>query len=319
MAHTIPSSTLKPNTFVYVRGNVEFSRLTRYLTDNELKEDQSRRQARGMIAIDSNYLTITVTNARIVPLDPNNVSLEEKYIAETFYKSQKNPNTMTYNAISKSNNFPKFFEPIINPDGSCNTNRCKELPISGEPVTGLDVTIVLRSFKPKRYNNIGFVVDSVIANEPMRYYDLNSAVAEFKKRGIVADELTPAEREEAISKLQNRPVTTPAHASDDTVIEAETPAQVTPPPAGTDPYSTIGNNNTNQQFMNPPVNNVTQPVNTNTMQNTQTQNTNGAWSCPVCGTAGNTGKFCSNCASAKPVTGTVTGIVFDPNSTNRNY
>lgn len=330
MSHSINASQLNGNSYVYVRGNVEFSRLTRFLTDKELESDKLKRQARGMMPIDTNYLTVTISNARIVPINPAQLSLEEQYIQETFYKSQKNPNVNTYSPVSKSNNFPKFFEPIVKPDGSYDMNHCKELPISNEPAAGMDVTIVMRSFKPKKFNNVGFVIDSIIANGPMKYYDFSSAAQDLKKRGITVDELTPAEREAALARLNNRVAHTPASA-DDTVINTAQPA-ITPPTAGSDPYSTISNNqiSNNQNMMNPPVEtpaptqhvNNTAPVNNYNPNNIVTPNAaqpTDTWTCPTCNTAGNTGRFCSQCATPKPESNTVTGIVYDPNSTNRNY
>lgn len=321
MAHTIKATQLNPNQFVYVRGNVTFSRLTRFLTDEQLKADNAKRQMRGLSPVNGNYLTITVDNARVIPRNPGQLSLEENYIAETFYKSQKNPQANTYTVISKSAEFPKFYEPMVNPDGSYNTTQANELPISGEPATGLDVTIVLRSFKPKMYNNVGFVIHSIIANEKMKYYDFSSAVDDFKKRGMIVNELSPEEREAAIAKLQNRTASTPVVEQNyDDVVETA-PVGVIPPANNVDPYSTIGNT---QQAMNPPVqaqpnqtqattnynpNNIAAPVN-----NTET------WSCPACGASGNTGRFCNNCGTQKPeVNQTVSGITYDPNSTNRNY
>ena len=325
MSHSINASQLNGNSYVYVRGNVEFSRLTRFLTDKELEADKLKRQARGMMPIDTNYLTVTISNARIVPINPAQLSLEEQYIQETFYKSQKNPNVNTYSPVSKSNNFPKFFEPVAKPDGSYDMNHCRELPISNEPATGLDITIIMRSFKPKKFNNVGFVIDSIIANGPMKYYDSSFAAQDLKKRGITVDELTPAEREAALARLNNRVAHTPASA-DDSVMTQTQPA-ITPPTAGSDPYSTISNNqiSNNQNMMNPPVTNTapSQPVNnTAPVNNIVTPNAaqpTDTWTCPTCNTAGNTGRFCSQCATPKPEANAVTGIVYDPNSTNRNY
>ena len=334
MSHSIKASQLNVNSYVYVRGNVEFSRLTRFLTDKELESDKLKRQARGMIPIDTNYLTITISDAKILPINPAQLSLEEQYIQETFYKSQKNPNVNTYSPVSKSNNFPKFFEPIVKSDGSYDMTHCKELPISNEPAAGMDVTIVMRSFKPKKFNNVGFVIDSIIANGPMQYYDFSSAAQDLKKRGITVDELTPAEREAALARLNNRVAHTPASA-DDSVMTQTQPA-ITPPAAGSDPYSTISNN---QNIMNQPVTNAapvqpaansmpaqsvnnTAPVNNYNPNNIVTPNAaqpTDTWTCPTCNTAGNTGRFCAQCATPKPEANAVTGIVYDPNSTNRNY
>ena len=325
MAHSINATQLSHNAYVYVRGNVEFSRLTRFLTEKELETDKLKRQAKGMIPIDSNYLTVTISNAKIVPVNSAQLSLEERYIQETFYKSQKNPNVDTYSPVSKSNNFPKFFEPVINADGSYDMTHYRELPISNEPANGLDITIVMRSFKPKKFNNVGFVIDSIIANEPMKYYDFSSATQDLKKRGITVDELTPAEREEALAKLNQRMVTAPASA-DDSVMTATQPV-ITPPSNGSDPYSTISNSPFDQFKLDDSrlrtdsdstVN--TTPTNegvSNPSMPSMNPPSLDTWTCPNCHAEGNTGKFCAQCATPKPEP--MSGIVFDTDSTNRNY
>lgn len=324
MAHSINATQLSHNAYVYIRGNVEFSRLTRFLTEKELAADELRRQAKGMMPLNSNYLTVTISNAKIVPINPAQLSLEEQYIQETFYKSQKNPNVDTYSPVSKSNNFPKFFEPVVNADGSYDMTHYKELPISNEPANGLDITIIMRSFKPKKFNNVGFVIDGIIANEPMRYYDFNFAANDLKKRGITVDELTPAEREEALARLNQRMVTAPASA-DDSVMTATQPV-ITPASVGSDPYSTISNTPFDQFKLDEQLRTDSDSTVNATPTNEGASNPSmtsmnppslDTWTCPNCHAGGNTGKFCAQCATPKPEP--ISGIVFDANSTNRNY
>lgn len=311
-ANTIPSSKLTPGAFIIVEGEVEYSRLTRFLTEDELRQDQMNRRNRGMIAIDKNYLTITINNARIVPSQANGqLTLEEQYIAERFYTSQRTPG-IHYSVISKSNIFPRFLQVKINEDGSIDKTHLEEKGANGELAQGLKVALMLRVFKPQNFSNRGIALDAVIAQEPIRYYQSGGAVKHLAAMGITVDQLSEDERRKAHA---NAMPGAPASADPTAMGDVQVPeTQPVTPPVG-NPYSSAAQ--ANPIGMTPPVQAAA----------------NEEWTCPSCGTV-NKGKFCMNCASPKPVQAVggnpyaqadvaamtnPSGIRFDPNDNNRNY
>ena len=309
--NNIRSNELTPGAFIVVEGEVEYSRLTRFLTEEELRQDQANRRNRGMIAIDKNYLTITINNARIVPSQASGqLTREEQYIAERFYTTQRTPG-VHYSIISKSNIFPRFLQVKINDDGSIDKTHLEEKGANGELAQGLKVALMLRVFKPQNLSNRGIALDAVIAQEPIRYYQSGGAVNHLAAMGIIVDQLSEEERRKAQAHAMPA-----APASADPTAMSDIPVtQPVTPPIG-NPYSSAAQ--ANPIGMTPPVQNVPE---------------NDEWTCPTCGTV-NKGKFCMNCAAPKPVqmaggnpyaqadVASMTnpsGIRFDPNDNNRNY
>ena len=88
---TVSESQLTVNTYVLVRGNIEFARLLNKIEGEELVKDQRRKMQMGMSPIDKPYTTVTLTNARIVPIKPGFKSPEETFVEERFYKRQGDP------------------------------------------------------------------------------------------------------------------------------------------------------------------------------------------------------------------------------------
>ncbi len=319
----INSSQLTPNSYIYVRGNVEFSRLTRFLTSEEAAREKARREKFSNFPNmpDKPFTTITVTNARIQQMNPGApLTLEEQYIQDKFY-STKNDSSMHYQIENKSNNFPRFYQVKINPDGSVDPKHATEVPAQAELDRGLDVLLILRVYKPKNFANCGIGLEGVIAQEAIRYYSGGGAVSHLAQMGITVDaQLSDEERKAAQEKAAS--ARTPVMAAPET---DDTPAMPTPvqAPVG-NPYSAQAQAATpapaQNNFMNQP---TTDPA--------MAPVTNDTWKCASCGTE-NAGKFCNNCGAKKPeananpnpyvsqdVIGQAQGIRFDPNDMSRNY
>lgn len=345
MAHSIPCTALKPGTFINVYGEVQFCRLTRFLEPDELQKLQQVRQ----FTPDKPFTTITLSNARILPANPNALSKEELYVQESFYQSSKNPGDH-YSIDNKSPNFPRFYQVKVNDDGSIDNTKVSEVPAKAELAKGLKVVLVLRVFKPKNYPNCGIGLDSVIVQEPIRYYGGGNAISHLAQMGItVENELTDTQRNTAAqqatqaavpavetpSTLENaEPVEAPVgnpYAS--AAAEAAQPVSMPEPTAASDAWTCPNcGAQTSGRFCNgcgtpkpAPVAETVTPENNN-------------WTC-ACGTV-NTGNFCNNCGNKKPEAGamnggpigganpyasgntlgqTQSGIRFDPNDSNRNY
>ena len=299
---SIKPSMLKENETVFVRGNVTFSRITRHIAGDELIRDQKRRERLNLSPITKPFITITVTNARVIPRTPGQLTLEEQYIQNRFYHKPAD-NSENYSIQSKSPYLPWISQ--ADPD---NPKKITQIKPVGEPANGLDVTLVLRSFSAGQgpyANNKGWNLDGVIANEPIRYYSGTDTASRMAAAGLTfiplpAGSVPVTDLEAPAEPIENAPV-----------APMETAEPVTPvaPPVG-NPYASSA-----QQSgfggMTPPV--------------TPAQD-NGTWTCPTCGTAGNTGKFCQNCAAPKPVNvgnpygnTNAGGIMYDPNQLDNTY
>lgn len=337
MAHTISANQLTPGAFVNVRGKVDFSRLTRFLSETELAAEIRRRQATKFPNIpNKQFTTITISDPVIVPSQTNGLTLEERYIQESFYTSQKDGKSR-YSIENKSSNFPRFYQVKVNADGTLDNRHLIEIPPKAEPAKELDVVLVLRVYKPKNYPNCGIGLDALIAQEPMRYYQPGTAVSHLAQMGYAIDELSDETRKQAHDEAQkatSMPANTDETAAMASQMATPTPAPI-PAPVG-DAYSTGANpamNPTNP--MNPAQAGVpNQPMYGNPAPATPvapTAATPDTWTCPACG-ATNTGKFCNECGAQKPapvqgnqyvtpnnLAAAKTGIVYDPENNNRSY
>jgi hypothetical protein len=136
-----------------------------------------------MHKIERNYTSISLYNAQVIAKDPNNPSIEERYAAECLYRSSSaNYPGNNFSAMNKSHNLPKVG--VFNPQ----TNAYDEIKLDGELAAGLDVTVVMRVSKGQ--GNNGVSLDTVLVNEPIKYYQGASKITnEMKERGIVFNAL----------------------------------------------------------------------------------------------------------------------------------
>lgn len=178
--YSVPASELTEGTSVHIRGKLAFARLTRLIEGDELAKSDQRKAQNGMSPVGKPHTTATITEAEVVYADPANPTVEEKFVAERRYVSKKNPDTAAnYSIDSKGTNLPIIAIP------SDNGNYDQDFT-GQELAQGLDVTLVLRVYKPKNYSNRGLALDQVIVNEAPRYYNGGGvSTSELATRGIV--------------------------------------------------------------------------------------------------------------------------------------
>ncbi|WP_406004635.1 hypothetical protein [Streptomyces sp. NBC_00987] len=178
----ISASKLTEGNSVHIRGKLAFAVLARLIQGEELAASDQRKEMNGMNPIGKPHVTATIVNAEVQFADPNNPTLEELFVSERRYSSLKNPDSgPNYSIDSRTSNLPIIAIPSATGDGTYDQDESGR-----ELAQGLDVTLVLRVYKPKSYNNRGLALDQVIVHEEPRYY--NAGVinqAELAARGIV--------------------------------------------------------------------------------------------------------------------------------------
>lgn len=180
--YSISASQLTPGTSVFIRGKLAFARITSLIEGAALAASDQRKVQNGMSPVGKPHTTATITEAEVVFADPASPTTEEQFVSERRYASKKNPDTgANYSIDSKGTNLPIIAIPSDKGDGTFDQDTSGQ-----ELAQGVDVTLVLRVYKPKNFANCGLALDQVIVNEAPRYYSGGGVAAgELAARGIV--------------------------------------------------------------------------------------------------------------------------------------
>ena len=180
--YSISASQLTEGTSVFIRGKLAFARLASLIEGAALAASDQRKVQSGMSPVGKPHTTATIIEAEVQFADPANPTVEEQFVAERRYVSKKNPDTgANYSIDSKGTNLPIIAIPSDKGDGTFDQDTSGQ-----ELAQGLDVTLVLRVYKPKNFANRGLSLDQVIVNEVPRYYNAGGvATGELAARGIV--------------------------------------------------------------------------------------------------------------------------------------
>lgn len=305
---TVSDKELTVGAIILVRGNIEFSRLTKHIEGEELLKDQRRKVQMGMNPVDKPYTTVQLTNARIVPLHPGEQTPDEKFVEERFWKREGDPADAPYHySINNKSPFPNLFyqaKPGKATEGD-------QIYPEAELANGLDIILVLRVFQPKGFNRKSVTLNSIILQEPVRYYvGANSRALE--EAGIILHNKKAPETAAAPVAAQTTPAAAP--------VQPVAPAVSAPTPGNA--FATAA---------------PAAPA-----ANTAAAQPAGPWTCPSCGSlVGADQKFCGSCgqkreeaapvmgngnpyaaaaaAAAQNAGGNNNGIRYDPDSAARDY
>jgi len=224
MPKTIQSNQLTPGATYLVRGKVAFSRITRQTTDEERERENKRR----MYPQDKNYTNMSIYDAQVLAKDPSNPTIEEKYAAECLYRSaSQNYPGNNFSAMNKTQKLPAVGELQGN-------NQYVEIKPTSELATGLDVTLVMRVYKPTGQRNNGVSLDRVLINEPVRYYggsnEVDNALKDF---GYTFVAMPPQKQETAdgVNTAAAEAAATDTNDSTNAFAPAGAFASATPTPA----------------------------------------------------------------------------------------
>ncbi|QWF85707.1 hypothetical protein [Amycolatopsis sp. CA-230715] len=176
MPNHISAEQLSEGTYVFIRGTLSYARLTSVIEGDELKAADQRRIQNNMNPIGKPHVTATITGAEVQYTDPANPTLEERFVAERCYRSRKKQDAgLSYSIDSKGSKLPPIAIPAKAGDGTYEQDNSRQ-----ELAQGLDVTLVLRVYKPQNYAKRGLALDQVIVHETPRY---------FNPSGVTDDEL----------------------------------------------------------------------------------------------------------------------------------
>jgi hypothetical protein len=181
-SYSISANQLTEGTSVFIRGKLAFARLTSLIEGAALAASDQRKVQNGMSPVGKPHTTATITEAEVQFADPANPTVEEQFVSERRYASKKNPASgANYSIDSKGTNLPIIAIPSDKNDGTYDQDTSGQ-----ELAQGLDVTLVLRVYKPKNFANRGLSLDQVIVHEAPRYYNAGGvATGELAARGIV--------------------------------------------------------------------------------------------------------------------------------------
>jgi hypothetical protein len=177
--YQVSANQLTPNTTVHIKGKLTYSRLAKLVDGEDLIKVDAMRAKNGMNPIGRPHTSVNLAEAEVVFADPANPTLEETFVSERRYTSTKHPDHgQSYSLDNKSTNLP--IVGVQNADG-----HVEQVILEGDLAAGLEVTLVLRIYKPKGYANCGLSLDLVLLHEPIRYYNPGVNTGELAARGII--------------------------------------------------------------------------------------------------------------------------------------
>lgn len=185
MAKTVNLNTLTPDTIFMVRGNLTYCRVTSRIDGEQLRQKMENQRARGMMVIDKPHTTASIKNARVLYKNvdaygrPVQKLPEEIYAEESLWVSKKNPQEgMNFTGYNKGTILPTIG--VLQADGK----TVQGINPEGELANDLDVTLVMKIFKPKNQINNGIALEGIIVNEPVRYYGRNDLSQTMQEMGM---------------------------------------------------------------------------------------------------------------------------------------
>ncbi len=181
MANFAPNliSSLPLKSVFMVDGKVTYSHVTTKIDGAELFEANRHTKFPST----KPYTSISISNARIRYKNPKAPNIVESQIAPAkLYVSRAHPEYGTCGTfLNKGEKLPAIY--VLNPA----TGAYDRVMPNGELATGLNVSLVITVFKSNGNANLGFAVDQILVNEPIRYYQ-PAGVNDLSDYGIVLND-----------------------------------------------------------------------------------------------------------------------------------
>lgn len=196
---TVSANQLADNTTFLIRGRVTYSRIRSQVAGEELARQNQRAMQQGRQPRNRPYTTLSICQAEVVRANPNAPMMnpEEIFATESLYTSTTQPNNgLCYSADNTGNYLPR----LCVQEGNMVTELSAD-EIHGELDNGLLVTMVMRIYNSGKPNK-GITLDTIIVNEPIRFYQ-GGAAANLEKYGLTVN-LQP-NRQQAAAPAQTAP------------------------------------------------------------------------------------------------------------------
>ena len=196
---TVSANQLADNTTFLIRGRVLYSRIRSQVAGEELARQNQRAMQQGRQPRNRPYTTLSICQAEVVRANPNAPMMnpEEIFATESLYTSTTQPNNgLCYSANNTGNYLPR----LCVQEGNMVTELSAD-EIHGELDNGLLVTMVMRVYNSGKPNK-GITLDTIIVNEPIRFYQ-GGAAANLEKYGLTVN-LQP-NRQQAAAPAQTAP------------------------------------------------------------------------------------------------------------------
>lgn len=197
MSGKIAAERLAADQTIIVKGKTSFSRLARHVSGKELEDSVRRAKAAGRLyPTDRDHTTISIVDAEVQYADPANPTLEEQFIAQQLftYKKGDNAGRVGYSIDDTS----PFLPLVLVPDEE-NPGSHRQMVLESDLASGLDVRVVLSTFKSKAgYQKTGVGLQQVVLDEAPKYYTQGVNTGELAARGItVSGGITRVSAEDA--------------------------------------------------------------------------------------------------------------------------
>ena len=196
---TVSANQLADNTTFLIRGRVLYSRIRSQVAGEELARQNQRAMQQGRQPRNRPYTTLSICQAEVVRANPNAPMMnpEEIFATESLYTSTTQPNNgLCYSADNTGNYLARRCGP-----GGYKVPELRADEIHGELDNGLLVTMVMRVYNSGKPNK-GITLDTIIVNEPIRFYQ-GGAAANLEKYGLTVN-LQP-NRQQAAAPAQTAP------------------------------------------------------------------------------------------------------------------
>lgn len=211
---------------VNIRGKVSYSHISKMVDGTELANTNQRRLANGLTPYDKPYSALTIQDAYIV--DDGTLNPTVKAVLEERFGNKTNPDgtiSKVWYGTSKSPTLPPVAYGAEAGNDAGKGIADKDVPLTAELATGLDVTIGVKIYKGKIGTGLG--MDYVLVNEPIRYYTASGIQKALEQQGLTYAAPTGE------VKADTTPVAVSPMANVAPVPQAVTPQPVAQQPAAT--------------------------------------------------------------------------------------
>ncbi|MET3959957.1 hypothetical protein ABIE52_006892 [Rhodococcus sp. OAS809] len=176
---TAPSSTnIRPNMTIVVQGAVAFARTASLIEGDEL--ERRVKNTKSMYPTLEPHTLISLSQCKIVPADPAQLSWEEAYVQSLFYEHKKNPEKgLGFEAKNVTRNLPTLL--AADPDNQGSFRQIVD--VEGEIAKDTVVRVVVSTFQSKDktsgrlHPKLGLGLEAILVPTPEVPYAPRSAGA----------------------------------------------------------------------------------------------------------------------------------------------